>query len=134
MGKKCSLAGMETAVKQILDSYNNDVNANLDAITKEVTKKGVQVMQAESASTFGTTKKRQQKYAKTWTSQFESRKYSRQGIIYNKQAGLPHLLENGHVSRNGTGRTFGRVSGREHIGKVEAEIERLYEEEVRSKL
>ena len=134
MAKKCNLEGLETAVKQILDTYNNEVNKNLDAITKDVTKKGVQAIQSESAEKFGTTKKRREKYAKTWTSKFESKKFSRQGIIYNKQAGLPHLLENGHVSRNGTGRTFGRVSGREHIGKVETEIERIFEEEVLSKL
>ena len=42
MAKKCNLEGLETAVKQILDTYNNEVNKNLDAITKDVTKKGVQ--------------------------------------------------------------------------------------------
>ena len=134
MAKKVSLEGLEEAVKKTLESYNNEVEKNLEAITKEVTKKGVQAMQSESAEKFGTTKKRREKYAKTWTSKFESKKFYSTGIIYNKQSGLPHLLENGHVTRNGTGRTFGRVQGREHIGKVEAEIERLFMEEVLSKL
>ena len=134
MAKKVTLAGLEDAVNQILDAYGNEVAKNLEAITKDITRKGVQAIQAESAEKFGTTKKRTQKYSKTWTSKFESKKFYSTGIIYNKQAGLPHLLENGHVTRNGTGRTFGRVQGREHIGKVEAELERLFEEEVRSKL
>ena len=134
MAKRVKLEGLEEAVKKTLESYNNEVAQNLEAITKEVTKKGVQAMQSEAAEKFGTTKKRREKYAKTWTSKFESKKFYSTGIIYNRQAGLPHLLENGHVSRNGTGRTFGRVQGREHIGKVETEIERLFMEEVYSKL
>lgn len=134
MAKKVTAAGLEEAVKGILESYGNDVKNNLDAITKDVTRKGVQAIRAESATTFGTTNTRKEKYAKTWTSQFESNKFYSTGIIYNKQAGLPHLLENGHVLRNGTGRSFGRVEGREHIAKVERELQRLYVEEVLSKL
>ena len=128
------MEGLESAVKQILDDYANEVNNNLDTITREITKKGAQALRNESAATFGTVKKRKEKYAKTWTSTFETNRVSRQGIIYNKQAGLPHLLENGHVSRNGTGRTFGYVPGREHIAKVEKELEKLFEQEVKSKL
>lgn len=134
MAKKVTAEGLEAAVKEILDAYGNDVKKNLDTITKNVTQKGVQAMRTESATTFGTTSARKEKYAKTWTSKFESKKFYSTGIIYNKQAGLPHLLENGHVLRNGTGRTFGRVEGREHIAKVERELQRLYEEEVLSKL
>lgn len=136
MAKKTSLDSLETDVKQILEQYGNEVQQNLDRIVKDITKKGVQAVQSESAQTFGTTAKRKEKYAKTWTSRVESQKqkFYTTGTIYNKQAGLPHLLENGHVSRNGTGRTFGTVSGRPHISKVEAEIERLFIEEVQSKL
>ena len=134
MARKLAASGLEDAVKQILDNYGNDVKKNLDAITKDVTRKGVQAMRTESAATFGTTRKRKKKYAKTWTSKFESTRFYSTGVIYNSQAGLPHLLENGHVSRNGTGRTFGYVNGRPHISKVEDELARVYEEEVISKL
>lgn len=134
MAKKVTLEGLESAVKLILNDYANEINANLDTITREITKQGTQALKAESAATFGTVKRRKEKYAKTWTSAFETNSISRQGVIYNTQAGLPHLLENGHVSRNGTGRTFGYVPGREHIAKVEKELERLFEQEVRSKL
>ena len=134
MAKKVRAEELGEAVKQILNSYGTDVKKNLDVITKEVTQKGVQALRTESAETFNTTKKRKKKYARTWTSTFTTNVLSAQGIIYNTQAGLPHLLENGHVSRNGTGRSFGRVEGREHIAKVEREIQRLYMEEVLSKL
>ena len=134
MAKKVTLEGLESAVKQILDDYDNDVKNNLASIVGDVTKKGVLALRSESATTFGTTKARKKKYAKTWTSTFQTGRVSMQGTIYNTQAGLPHLLENGHVLRNGTKRTFGFVQGREHIAKVEKELERLLEQEVKSKL
>jgi hypothetical protein len=51
-------------------------------------------------------------------------------IIYNEHPGLPHLLEYGHVSRNGTGRTYGEVPGHEHIQPVEEEMVRDFERKV----
>lgn len=134
MAKKVTVGALESAVKLILNDYADEINANLDTITREIVQKGAQALRNESAAKFGTVKKRKEKYAKTWTSAFETNRISRQGVIYNTQPGLPHLLENGHVSRNGTGRTFGFVPGREHIAKVEKELERLFEQEVRSKL
>ena len=133
-GKKITAAGLEDAIKEILEDYENDIEYNLAEITKSVTRKGVRAIKNESAATFGTTPKREEKYAKTWTSTFQTGRNSAQGTIYNTQAGLPHLLENGHVLRNGTKRTFGFVQGREHIAKVEKELEKLLEQEVKSKL
>ena len=134
MAKKVTLEGLESAVKQILNSYENEVKSNLETITGEITKIGAQALRTESATMFGTAKKRKKKYAQNWTYTREKRRIYTAGIIYNREYQLPHLLENGHVSRNGTGRTFGFVPGREHIAKVEKELERLYEEEVKSKL
>lgn len=131
---RVKLEDLEATVKKALDQYGADVAKSLATITNEVTKKGVQALKTESAETFGTTSKRDKKYAKTWTSQIDTNVLSTQGVIYNTQAGLPHLLENGHVSRNGTGRTFGVVRGRPHISKVEAEIERILLEEVKTRL
>jgi hypothetical protein len=134
MAKTVTAANLEEVVRKTLDDYGNEVKHTLDEITKTVTKKGVQALKTESAETFGTTRKRDKKYAKTWTSSIETNVLSTQGVIYNTQSGLPHLLENGHVSRNGTGRTFGTVKGRPHISKVEAEIERVLLEEVNARL
>lgn len=131
---KVTAANLEEVVKKTLDEYGNEVSLTLAKITREVTKKGVQALKTESAETFGTVRKRDKKYAKTWTSTYQTGFMSAQGIIYNTQSGLPHLLENGHVSRNGTGRTFGVVRGRPHISKVEAEIERILLEEVKTRL
>ena len=134
MAKKVTLENLGAAIKDVLNEYGNEVRENMSVITKEVTLQGVRALRSESASTFGTSKTRKRKYARTWTSTVVTGRVSTQGTIYNTQAGLPHLLENGHVSRNGSGRVYGHVSGREHIGKVEKELERLFEKEVRAKL
>lgn len=132
--KRIAADNLEVIVQETLNKYGTEVKQTLDTITKEVVKNGVQALKTESAETFGTTRKRKKKYAQTWTSRLETNVLSTQGIIYNTQPGLPHLLENGHVSRNGTGRTFGTVKGRPHIAKVRAEIERTLLEEIGARL
>lgn len=134
MAKKVTLDNLAEAVEATLQEYGDEVAKNVAEVTKAVTKKGVEALRSESASTFGTTKKHKKKYAKTWTSTFTTGRTSSQGTIYNTQPGLPHLLENGHVSKNGTGRVFGFVPGRKHISKVEDELARIYEKEVKNKL
>ena len=128
------LDDLDKAVKDILEDYAGDVKHNLDTITRDITKKGVSALKGESQQKFGTSGKHKQKYARTWTSKTEVGRMYTRGTIYNTQAGLPHLLENGHVSRNGSGRILGNVAGREHIAPVENELIRLFEREVYSKL
>ena len=134
MAKKLTADRLGEEIKGILDEYADDVAQNLGVITKEITKKGVKALKTESRSTFGQTARRKKKYANTWTSQTETGRISAQGVIYNTQAGLPHLLEHGHVSRNGTGRTFGTVPGRVHIAKVEDELIENFQRELQSRL
>lgn len=131
---KLTIDNFGKEMEKILEEYSDDVQDNLDDITKKITKQGVRLLRAESASTFQTSGKRSRKYAKSWTSTNETGRLSTQGTIYNTEAGLPHLLENGHVSRNGTGRSFGFVKGRVHIASVEKEIVEVFEREVKSKL
>ncbi len=124
---------LEAEVKKILKEYGDDTSRNLTQITNQVTKKGVQALKAESAATFGESKQRKKKYKNTWTSTMVTKRLSSQGTIYNTQAGLPHLLEKGHALVAG-GRKIGEVPGRVHIAKVEDELIRLFEKEVKSKL
>lgn len=134
MAKKVTLNNLDKAIMSALEEYGGDIRENLDAITKSVVKQGVSALRSESAATFGTTAKREKKYARTWTSTTQTGRLSTQGWIYNTQPGLPHLLENGHVCRNGTKRTFGDVPGREHIAKVERKLETIFTQEVKNKL
>ena len=131
---KLTLDNFGKEVEKLLEEYSEDVKSNLDEATKKVMKEGVKLLRSESKAKFGTSDKRDKKYATSWTTQFETGRMSTQGTIYNTEAGLPHLLENGHVSRNGTGRTLGSVKGREHIAPVDEKIATAFEREVKSKL
>lgn len=116
---------LSDAIRDVLDEYGDDVSKTTVECVKEVAKQGVKALRANSPR--GTTGgKRHGKYARNWTSQVEDRRVYAVATIYNKTPGLPHLLEYGHVSRNGTGRTFGSVGGRPHIKAVEETLIRDY--------
>ena len=125
MAKKVTIDTLDSEIKKILDEYGDDVNANIDKITKAVGQKGVQAIKNESHSTFNG-----DKYYKGWGyTAYSERLYTRVYIHNKKLPGLPHLLEYGHAKTNG-----GRVEGRVHIAKVEDELIKDYEREVVSKL
>lgn len=127
---KTPLERFSDDIAGILEKYADDVQGNLEDIVKEVGKKGAKAVQAEAkASVDG------KKYAGGWTSQVEVTRLGATATIYNKsQPGLAHLLEHGHVSRNGTGRTFDPVPGREHIAPVEEELVEEFQKELEKKL
>lgn len=133
MASKITVDKLDAEVKKILSQYGDEVSANLGEIVTEITQKGVKALKSESAATFGESKQRKKKYKNTWTSKMVTGRLSKQGTIYNTQAGLPHLLENGHALVSG-GRKIGEVAGRKHIAKVEDELVRLFEREVKTKL
>lgn len=133
MASKITAEALEAEVKKILEQYGEEVTANMGDIVTDVTKKGVQALKSESAATFGTSPNRKKKYKNSWKSQMETGRLSKQGTLYNTEAGLPHLLEHGHAIVAG-GRKLGNVAGREHIAKVEDELIRLMEQEVMRKL
>lgn len=48
--------------------------------------------------------------------------------IHNKKYHITHLLENGHLIKNGTGRVYGKVSPYPHIKKVQEHANEMSEE------
>lgn len=130
MAKKVTLNNLDTAIEDILNEYGAEVQQNLGEIIQKTGRAGVKALKSESRKKFGTAKKRQKKYADTWTMTTKKERIRTGVTIYNTQPGLPHLLENGHVTRNGTGRTFGHVEGREHIKSVERKLDNLITQEV----
>lgn len=131
--KKVTLETLGQAVQQILSEYSDDVSKDLDEITKKVGKKGAELLKAESLKDFPDSKKHKKRYGQTWTSKAETGRLYTTVTIYNSQAGLPHLLENGHALVAG-GRRLGSVAGHEHIAPVAEKLEEQYEKEVISKL
>lgn len=133
MASKVTLENFDSEIKKILSEYGDDVDKNLSAITKKIGQKGAKLLRDESLGMFPDSKKHKSRYGQTWTSRTEQRRLYTTVTIYNRQAGLPHLLENGHAMVAG-GRQVGFVSGKQHILPVEQELIQQYEREVMQKL
>ena len=127
MANRTPVGKLADAISGILDQYEGEVRDNLGEITTQIGKKGVQALRRASKDALKTGSG---KYARGWKTQVEKGRLGTTVIIYNEHPGLPHLLEYGHVSRNGTGRTYGEVPGHEHIQPVAEELVRDFEKKV----
>ena len=122
MSQKVPLERMSAAIQKILAQYENQIDENMDVITKKLAKEGVKALKGESASKFGGGK-----YSQGWTSQIDKGRLSTTATLYNNTPGLPHLLEKPHAKRGG-----GRTSGNPHIAPVEEDLIREFEKAVKN--
>lgn len=127
---KTSIDKLADVISDILDEYEGDIQGNIGEITTAIGKKGVQTLRGEARTRLNGTGE----YARGWTYQVDRQRLSTSVTIYNNHPGLPHLLENGHVTRNGTGRTYPSTPAHEHIAPVAEELVEKFEREVVSKL
>ena len=121
---RCPALKFRDTLNKIIQEYAQDVETDINEVTKEVGKAGATALRKQSRATFNGTE-----YAKRWKSEYTETRYNSQSIIYNEWPGLPHLLEHGHAMRGG-----GRVSGRPHISIVEEQIVEQYMKGIESKL
>ena len=126
---KVTADNFAAVINQLLDEYEADTEKTTAEVVKEVTQDGVKALKSASGIFNGT------KYKSGWTSKVETGRLYTTGVIYNgKLPGLPHLLEYGHVTRNGTGRTYAPTPAHAHIAPVEKELVETFEREVVAKL
>lgn len=95
-------------INVILEKYQTDVNDALAKSLKETAKYGVDALKTQKYAQLPSYVNRRAKgYSKGWTSARESKgKFRKAEVIHNKtDYRLTHLLENGHMKRDGTGRT-----------------------------
>lgn len=124
MAKIVSIDGLAAAVEEILEEYRTEVERGTKECVQKAAKAGVAALKGTSPSHTG-------EYAGGWTSKVEEGRMGATAIIYNgAKPGLPHLLEHGHVTRNGTGRTYGPTPAHVHIAPVEEEINSAFERDV----
>ena len=110
-------------VLKMLDKYYDNINDEVHQTIKQAAQKAKKEVSAASPSGPGG-------YAKSWAIKDESTRITSDFKIYNKMPGLPHLLENGHTLRNGTGRTFGFGGQRPHIAAVNDELQQSVLKEI----
>lgn len=124
MAKKVEIGKIDSAIMEALKKYGDDIQGNLDVITRSVAQGGTKALKEKSGILF-----KGEEYKKGWKVQLNKTRLGVSATIYNKHPGLPHLLEHGHAKRNG-----GRVAGRPHIEPVEKELIEKYKKEIIAKL
>lgn len=131
MARKTAIDKLAEDMRKILEEYQYDVKGNMTEIVTQTAKKGAQAMRRASKQA---TKSHTGDYAKGWTSQVNQGRLYTTAVIFNNHPALPHLLEYGHVTRNGTGRTYPATPPHEHIAPIADEIAETFVREVQSKL
>ena len=111
---------LAATIAGILNEYADGVTTGVKDAVKKTTKDGAKLVKREAVKKFGNGP-----YAKSWTFKYESDRLGSSGIIYSKKPSLPHLLENGHMLRNGR-----FWQGKPHISIAEEKIVEEFEEEV----
>ena len=131
---KTPIDQLTSAISGILSEYADDIQGNVDQIAEQMGKKGVQALRKEARRVLKPSKSGKSEYTRGWKMQGEKSRLSTKVTIYNEHPGLPHLLEYGHVTRYGTGRTYAPTPAHELFAPVEKELVETFEREVVAKL
>lgn len=112
--RRVTVDGLADAVQGILEQYANNVEDAMAPVLKKTAQTGRAELRATSPKKTGD-------YAKGW--QYSASEDGLHYRIYNgTEYRLTHLLEHGHVIRNGTKRKYGFVPAREHIAPVDEKV------------
>lgn len=115
-------------IMKILEEYSDEVDRTSAECIKKVSQKGATALRRVSPKKSGT-------YAKGWTCKMERRRLYAAAVIYNKnRPGLTHLLEHGHVTRNGTDRIYPKTPAHVHIQPIEEQLISEVERQIEVKL
>lgn len=100
-------------LEEILKDYIDDVDEKSDKVLKTAASDTARDLRSTSP-------KRTGRYASSWTVKTEKGVGGNTYIVHNKKYyRLTHLLENGHATRNGTGRVFPDTPAHPHIKAAE---------------
>jgi len=118
MAKKIKPVDLNKAVEDILNQYGDEVydvmGDCINEVAEEATSRLKQVNSfAPGGSPTGA-------YAQDWLNEkLEGQRLTVSRVVHNgSHYRLTHLLEKGHVIKNGTGRTFGHTGAYPHIAPV----------------
>ena len=133
--RKVGILDLSAAIEEIIKEYGEDVydvvNESVEEVTEEATDKLKAVNHWANDGSGA--------YAGSWTN--DEKKKSRifySKVVHNEEHyQLTHLLENGHVIRNGTGRSYGKTGKYPHVKPVkdwaEKELPKRFKERLERK-
>ncbi len=134
--KRVKPIDLSKAIKEILDQYGDSVYTVLAESVKEVADEATEKLQ--SVSRFAPGGHPAGAYSKDWTNEeFPDGRLKTKRVVHNMgHYRLSHLLEKGHVTRNGTGRTYRRTPAYPHIEPVNKwaneELPRVVERKIKA--
>ena len=111
------------SVQNLLYRYTEDFTIDFFAETKRLAREGAKELRKESRRQFG-----KGEYAKGWKVYAHEGRLKTTCIIFNEHPSLPHLLENGHATRNGDGKEYKPTPAHEHIKPIEKRLIKEYED------
>jgi hypothetical protein len=125
MAKLTPIERLQADIDNILEEYADDVSRKTEECVKKVAQKGALALRRVSPRRSGT-------YASGWTYKIVKKRLNTEGVIYNsKRPGLAHLLEHGHVTRNGTNRSYDDTPAHVHIAPVEEELITYFQKQIK---
>lgn len=130
MAKRIGMLNLDSTINQLLEQYDKDVYEVMDSAVDDVANETANRLRAVQFKTGG-------EYSASWVSEKEpSGRLQTKRVVHNEEHyRLTHLLEKGHVIRNGrsriTGKSYGRTGAYPHIEPAEdwarAELPRMVE-------
>ncbi len=112
---------LQKEVSEVLNDYGSEVAEAVSEAVVEVSKMAVKKLKQRKS--FASDSKATGKYAKGWKSKIEKSRMGTNAIVYNAvRPDRIHLLENGHITRNGNGRTYPMTPAYSHVAPVEQEV------------
>lgn len=132
--KKIKPIDFDKAIEKVLLEYGEEVNEALETSVSTVASEAAEKLKAKTV--FNPERHPTGKYAASWISEqiAKGRVYTKTVVHNLEHYRLTHLLEKGHVSRNGTGRTFGKVPAYPHIADVNEWVQTALPEDVKRRL
>lgn len=124
MSKTIKIDNLSKEIMKSLENYSDDISEVVEEVSNDVGKEAVGELKTTSPKKRGS-------YAKGWRLKKDKLGRNRYSVkIHNKtDYQLTHLLEFGHVTRNG-----GRTEAIPHIRPVEEKYSKEYEKELKQKI
>lgn len=122
-----------SAMVEAAETYTNEVRETVENGIDRIADETLKEVKSLSPTYEGNSKKlRKGKYRRGWTTSVKRSRGKVQITVHNEQYQLVHLLELGHLLKDGTGRVYGKVPAYPHVKiaqqHAEEKVDKLLEE------